>query len=378
MNIDRLRQVPFRPQQQLPFGRQQQQRRGASASRGGGRATEIPGATPPPAEGGWGYIPEWGWGNFAPRTAPPDGGGGEQPPDTEQPPDGGGGGPDPTPEPGAVFEDTFRAGSLDQQKWFTRYIYNGPDGPGTLDYLNDEWERYRETGNHVLSNNGLALTSLPHNGDFWPSGAIRSKSLFDLASGEEFYFECRGKMPRGKGIWTAFWLSADARSPNNVDTVRWPPEIDVMEIVNNAAEDTTSMLGARCQVRDWNSNPQKYEFTETCEGYNGQFSVWYAPFDFADDYHLFGLHYKRPNFTIYCDRSLIVSGVYDWVWDDGSPAPPAHILTNLAIGGGWAGRYGIDESAFPQSFDVDYIRVYSSVTGNLPQAQIGKDYRVTG
>jgi hypothetical protein len=275
-----------------------------------------------------------------------------------------------------VFEDTFRAGRLDQNQWWTRYIYTGPDGPGTLDYLNDEWERYREEGNQVFSNNGLSLTSLPHNGDFWPSGVLRSKLLFDLASGEDYYFECRAKVPRGKGVWPAFWLSSDARRPDDVNTAMWPPEIDIMEIVNNGSDDTTMMLGARCQVNDWNNNPQKYNLTEWVEGFNTDFTVWYAPFDFADDYHLFGLHYKRPNFTIYCDRSPIVAGTYDWVWNDGSPAPPAHILCNLAIGGNWAGRYGIDESAFPQSLDVDYIRVYSSNTAALPQNQIGRDYDI--
>src|SRR5262249_33224193 len=36
----------------------------------------------------------------------------------------------------------------------------------------------------------------------------------------------------------------------------------------------------------------------------------------------------------------------------------AHILLNLAIGGQWAGRYGIDNTAFPQSLDIAYVRVY--------------------
>jgi hypothetical protein len=34
------------------------------------------------------------------------------------------------------------------------------------------------------------------------------------------------------------------------------------------------------------------------------------------------------------------------------------VLVNLAIGGSWAGKFGIDDSAFPQALEVDYIRVY--------------------
>ncbi len=38
-------------------------------------------------------------------------------------------------------------------------------------------------------------------------------------------------------------------------------------------------------------------------------------------------------------------------------APPAHIILNFAVGGQWAGRYGIDAAQFPQAFSIDYVRV---------------------
>ena len=28
------------------------------------------------------------------------------------------------------------------------------------------------------------------------------------------------------------------------------------------------------------------------------------------------------------------------------------------IGGNWAGRYGVDNAAFPQALEIDYVRVY--------------------
>lgn len=62
-------------------------------------------------------------------------------------------------------------------------------------------------------------------------------------------------------------------------------------------------------------------------------------------------------------------GQYDWVTDDGKPSPPANILCNLAIGGSWAGRNGVDNDAMPQSFDVEYIHVYQ----RLKQSTIGVD-----
>ena len=38
-----------------------------------------------------------------------------------------------------------------------------------------------------------------------------------------------------------------------------------------------------------------------------------------------------------------------------------HLILNFAVGGAWAGNVnekGIDESVFPQTMEVDYVRVY--------------------
>lgn len=43
----------------------------------------------------------------------------------------------------------------------------------------------------------------------------------------------------------------------------------------------------------------------------------------------------------------------EWPFDK-----PYYLILNLAIGGGWGGMKGIDDTAFPQRFEVDYVRVY--------------------
>jgi licheninase len=37
---------------------------------------------------------------------------------------------------------------------------------------------------------------------------------------------------------------------------------------------------------------------------------------------------------------------------------PFHLLLNVAVGGGWGGAKGVDESIWPQRLEVDYVRVY--------------------
>jgi hypothetical protein len=261
-----------------------------------------------------------------------------------------------------VLNENFSTSNIDMQRWWTRFIYQD----GYLDYLNDEWERFREDGNHVLDGSMCHLTALPHNGEFWPSGMLRSKDLFDVGNGSEWYFEERAKSPAGLGVWPGFWLAGCEREPGDDGSCYWPPEIDIMEIVNNgnAGEDTTSLHCGGIGWDEWQGNT----WTWTDDTFNGQWSFWQAPFDFAAGFHTFGLFYCRPNYVIYCDRKPVLAGTYNWN-DWQGPVPGCHVQTQLSIGGGWAGRNGVDDSAMPQSLDVDYIRVYTRVC----QSTIGHD-----
>jgi beta-glucanase (GH16 family) len=38
-----------------------------------------------------------------------------------------------------------------------------------------------------------------------------------------------------------------------------------------------------------------------------------------------------------------------------------HLLFNIAIGGNWGGAQGVDDSIFPASMEVDYVRVYKMI-----------------
>ncbi len=49
-----------------------------------------------------------------------------------------------------------------------------------------------------------------------------------------------------------------------------------------------------------------------------------------------------------------------------------HLLLNIAVGGNWGGVMGVDETIFPKTMLVDYVRVYqspeiSALTQNLEQ-----------
>lgn len=35
-----------------------------------------------------------------------------------------------------------------------------------------------------------------------------------------------------------------------------------------------------------------------------------------------------------------------------------HLIMNIAVGGGWGGAQGVDETIWPQRMEIDYVRVY--------------------
>ena len=47
------------------------------------------------------------------------------------------------------------------------------------------------------------------------------------------------------------------------------------------------------------------------------------------------------------------TGISTWPFDQ-----EFHLLMNIAVGGNWGGKFGVDDTIFPQQMIVDYVRVY--------------------
>jgi len=247
-----------------------------------------------------------------------------------------------------VFEDNFDGSSLDLSKWYTRFIYN----QGTLDHLNDEQQRYRDGGHHVVQDGILQLIATkPYNDGRkapYESGMIRSKQTFRYG-----YFEARVKLPKGKGLWPAFWLNSDFDEHGRL---AWPPEIDIFEYAPNGAEEKPNMIHANVAVAK-TTRAEDGTVSYADPEFNQRWNYYKAPFDLTDDWHTFGLLWTADSATMYLDGKKMLTKRYLWVYKDGSPAGPAHILLNLAVGGKWAGKTGVDDSALPAALQVDYVRV---------------------
>ena len=279
-----------------------------------------------------------------------------------------------------VFGDEFNEPALDLSKWWTRYIYNN----GMQDSLNDEKERYRENGNHVMTGATLKLVAKnvrdnDPRGANYESGMIRSKVTMKYG-----YFEARIRVPGGVGVWPAFWLNSDAAADGSL---AWPPEVDIFEFVNNGKDDRPNMIHMGAIIRAPQKGPHARPpgtnpwggdllyADPKLAGTRGGGGEYIAPFNFPDAFHIFALLWDTDDtLTWFIDGKPIMKRRYKWVYPEGKDAPYAHVLLNLSIGGNWAGRYGIDDTAFPQAIEIDYVRVYQK-KGNekTGKSQLGHD-----
>ncbi|MDQ3898297.1 MAG: family 16 glycosylhydrolase [Actinomycetota bacterium] len=233
-----------------------------------------------------------------------------------------------------VFSDEFDGTSLNTAKWHTCSWWSTTT---CSIETNKELELY--TKNNVSVANGVLKlqarreTATAWNGKTYnyTSGMISSGGRSgEIAPGFTFtygYMEARVKVPRGQGLWPAFWtLPAD---------YSWPPEIDAMEILGHQP-DTTFM---------------HYHYNDASGAHQGPGKSWTGP-DFSADWHTFGVDWQPGSLVWYVD------GVERWRFTDPSVTSKAsYLVLNLAVGGTWPGSPDAS-TVFPSDYLVDYVRVF--------------------
>jgi beta-glucanase (GH16 family) len=219
-----------------------------------------------------------------------------------------------------------------RREFYTRYASNN----GTLDHLNDEWEVYRDHDNHEISNGALHLIARAPSGVL-KAGSIQSGMIRSKWTGLYGYYEVRLKVPKGRGMWPAFWFA----------TPVWPPEIDALEIVNNG--DATTAVS-------FHNLHGKY-VGKTLSSKLDKRDMYRPGFDYADGFHTFAIEWTPASVKHYVDNVLVVEREFEWRANNGLIAPASPVVINLAVGGSWPGA-PTSLNEFPASLDVAYIRVW--------------------
>lgn len=164
----------------------------------------------------------------------------------------------------------------------------------------------------------------------WRSGLLASVDGAWNGFAQKFgYFEMRAKLPKGSGLWPAFWLIGLDRSSHT-------SEIDVLEHYGHKPGQFSS--GVKVWDRKNPKNSENYG-TQTLVPDGSLYSKFNA-YGVAIDAEWIRMFFNRVE-----------------VWR--IKTPPAHrqpmfILLNLALGPGWP----IDKTPNPSYMWVDYVRAW--------------------
>lgn len=229
-----------------------------------------------------------------------------------------------------VWSDEFNGNSLDTNTW------NYEIGTGSWGWGNNEQQYYTDR-NIKVSNGTMKITAKreDYGGMKYTSSRITTKNKKNFKYGK---IEARIKMPKFKGVWPAFWMLGA-----NQDSVGWPKcgEIDIVEAIN----DENLVYG----TLHWFHDP----------GNNNADSGSSVAVANRTEYHVYGVEWTADKLRWYVDgkvyRTMDVSN------DSFSEVRKEYfVIFNMAIGGQWPG-YDIDETAFPATMEVDWVRAYKKV-----------------
>ncbi|WP_163710919.1 glycoside hydrolase family 16 protein [Mangrovibacterium lignilyticum] len=235
-----------------------------------------------------------------------------------------------------VWSDEFDyTGLPDSQKWSFDTEGNA-HGWG-----NNEQQHYTSDSlkNAEVKNGKLYITALMEKagGKAYTSARLKTKGKGDWLYGK---FEIRAKLPEGRGLWPALWML-----PSNWEYGSWPGsgEIDIMENVGYMPD--TILCTVHTKSYNHSINTQKSDSMVLTDCYT--------------NFHVYQLEWGPSEMRMLVDDQLVFTFKNEETTSNEWPFDKQfHLLLNVAVGGNWGGMKGIDDSIFPQSMEVDYVRVY--------------------
>lgn len=231
------------------------------------------------------------------------------------------------------WSDEFDGTSINTDNW---KFETGATGWG-----NNELQNYTNGDNAEIIDGKLVITAEKVDDNTEVGSYTSSRIISD--GKQEFQYgrlEIRAKLPSGTGIWPAIWMLG-----SNFRTVGWPAcgEMDIMEYVGYDPNTIHSTVHTPDGYGAGGDGSSKY--LETCE----------------EEFHIYGLLWTEKKLVFYTDTPDQVTHIYEpavktvnnWPFNQ-----PHFFILNVAVGGNWGGAQGIDNSIFPQTMEIDYVRVY--------------------
>ncbi|NDA26213.1 MAG: glycosyl hydrolase family protein, partial [Verrucomicrobia bacterium] len=243
-----------------------------------------------------------------------------------------------------TWSDEFNGTTVNTNNWAV--TWNGDVANGELQFYTDR------TNNVTVTNGVLRLTAQRENytgqGPWmsapkttaYTSGLIESLNKVQPQYGK---IEASMKIPRGAGLWPAFWMMG----VNYFTGAGWPlcGEIDIMEYSGASGSFTSAFHTGSYNYMNGGGGVQNVQ----------GFSLT----DYDTAFHVYGIEWTPTRVALYVDGKIVLTADKTTMGSSASQWPfnqPFWLKLNLAVGG----SYGGDPTSgtFPKTMEVDWVRVY--------------------
>lgn len=245
----------------------------------------------------------------------------------------------PSPQWKLIWSDEFDGDSINTAYW-THETFPGVDSG------NNEFQHYTDSpANSYIEDGKLVIKALrqDYKDHDFTSARIKTAGKFAFKYGR---VEGRIKIPSTKGIWPAFWMMPDKSVYGG-----WPHsgEIDILESVN-IADEVYGTIHFGSPGHSHTGGGYKLPAPE------GETRL------FSEDFHVYAIEWDPEEIRWYVDghhfstknRWMTVHAPYPAPFDQ-----EFYLILNVAVGGNWPGPPD-ETSVFPQTMEVDWIRVYQT------------------
>lgn len=199
----------------------------------------------------------------------------------------------------------------------------------TLDYIGSGQEA-KFAASQVTAANSIFSIAAVRTPTGWLSGCITTDPVFRQLYG---YFEASIKIPKGKGMWPAFWLLDKPWSQAG--------ELDIMEILANP-------IGAN------GGNDAGYLISTVHYPYQSPYQSPYGKrsVDLSLGFHVYAMDWRKDHVAFLLDNVEFARFTNPAL----IPNFAMPVILNLAVGGGWASPSD-STTPNPSIMEIDWVRV---------------------
>ena len=247
-----------------------------------------------------------------------------------------------------VWADEFDGDEIDPDKWEGCYCNATDIYRRRGSYWNTDMATVKDGSLHIRTEyypDGYNGNGLPG----WYTCGLDTNGRFEQAYG---YYEVRCILPKGCGLWSAFWLVPQSMNSSDYGSIENSgvdgAEIDVFESAFFDSK-TPRRVSSNIHIDGWG---EFHKSANACK----PFVLFNNPYE---EYNTYGLEWNEDVYTFYING--IKTGRSDF---GGASQVPEYMILSVEVGGenavpgeSWAGG-PLEPDSETTDFIIDYVRVY--------------------